>query len=94
MPKPTVAVPLIELGQLKPEFMSKIVEHMESKGFLERTNPKDKNCTNFIVFYRKPEDWAKLIYDWVNLTGRNGSVCTVYEIHSGDDSVDQGIRFT
>jgi ESCRT-II complex subunit VPS25 len=35
--------------------------------------------------WRKPEQLASDIYDWADANGFIGSVCTVYELHSGED---------
>ena len=35
------------------------------------------------------EEWADLIYSWVSDSGLTDTVCTLYELHSGDDTVDQ-----
>ena len=35
--------------------------------------------------WRTPEQLASDIYDWADTNGLVGSVCTVYELHSGED---------
>jgi ESCRT-II complex subunit VPS25 len=37
------------------------------------------------ILWRKPEELATDIYEWAAQTGNIGSVCTVYELHSGED---------
>lgn len=37
------------------------------------------------IMWRKPEQLASDIYDWADANGFIGSVCTVYELHSGED---------
>jgi len=37
------------------------------------------------ILWRKPEQLASDIYDWAEKNGFVGSVCTVYELHSGED---------
>jgi len=37
------------------------------------------------ILWRKPEQLASDIYDWAEAKGFIGSVCTVYELHSGED---------
>lgn len=32
------------------------------------------------VFWRRPEEWASLIENWVDSTGQKGTVLTLYEI--------------
>ena len=37
------------------------------------------------VLWRKPEELATDIYEWAVANGNIGSVCTIYELHSGED---------
>lgn len=37
------------------------------------------------MLWRKPEQLASDIYEWAMSNGHIGSVCTVYELHSGED---------
>eukprot|EP00521_Asterionellopsis_glacialis_P002415 CAMPEP_0195250504 /NCGR_PEP_ID=MMETSP0706-20130129/2735_1 /TAXON_ID=33640 /ORGANISM="Asterionellopsis glacialis, Strain CCMP134" /LENGTH=102 /DNA_ID=CAMNT_0040302479 /DNA_START=305 /DNA_END=613 /DNA_ORIENTATION=+ len=37
------------------------------------------------ILWRKPEQLASDIYEWAEANGFVGSVCTVYELHSGED---------
>ena len=37
------------------------------------------------ILWRKPEQLASDIYDWAVANGYVNSICTVYELHSGED---------
>ncbi|BGP36961.1 hypothetical protein JCM10449v2_000865 [Rhodotorula kratochvilovae] len=37
------------------------------------------------LYWRRPEEWAAVIYDWVKETGQTGSVMTFYELTEGGD---------
>lgn len=37
------------------------------------------------ILWRKPEELATDIYQWAKASGNIGSVCTLYELHSGED---------
>jgi ESCRT-II complex subunit VPS25 len=39
--------------------------------------------------WRTPEEWATLIYNWVCANGMTNTVCTLFELHSGDDTQGQ-----
>lgn len=47
-----------------------------------QTNSKSKTNKNstIVVFWRRPQEWATLISEWVDQTGQNGSVLTLYEL--------------
>ncbi|GAA6052328.1 hypothetical protein JCM3770_007254 [Rhodotorula araucariae] len=37
------------------------------------------------LYWRRPEEWASVIYDWVKETGQAGTVMTFYELTDGGD---------
>lgn len=45
----------------------------------------DEAKTECRVLWRKPEELATDIYKWAAATGNIGGVCTLYELHSGED---------
>ncbi|XP_031456435.1 vacuolar protein-sorting-associated protein 25 isoform X1 [Phasianus colchicus] len=49
----------------------------------------DKNKTSFMIMWRRPEEWGKLIYQWVSKNGLTNSVFTLYELISGDDTANE-----
>jgi len=42
------------------------------------------------IYWKRPEDWADLVYGWVDETGQKGSVLTVYELRESDSVSGQG----
>lgn len=36
------------------------------------------------VYWRRPEEWAQVLEEWVERTGQRGSVITLYEIQESD----------
>ncbi|CAG8607746.1 13687_t:CDS:2, partial [Funneliformis mosseae] len=47
--------------------------------------------TTAIIYWRKPEEWATLINNWVFEAGMTNSILTVYEIAHGDTT--EGLEF-
>lgn len=43
------------------------------------------------IWWRRPEEWADVVGDWVDATGQRGVVLTVYELLEGDATVSQGV---
>lgn len=69
--------------QLKyPEEVMQVVEDFVQHGHGEW---EDGNKTRCRILWRKPEQLAADIYHWAEQSGHIGSVCTVYELHSGED---------
>ncbi|MFH4973893.1 hypothetical protein AB6A40_000602 [Gnathostoma spinigerum] len=49
----------------------------------------DKTKTRCHVYWRRPEDWALLIYEWAISNGLLNTPCTLYEITQGDDVINE-----
>lgn len=41
-------------------------------------------CTQILIFWKTPDEWADELWGWVEENGLNGTVCTVYELLQGD----------
>lgn len=52
----------------------------------------DKSKTRCHIYWRRPEEWASLIYEWAVSNGLLNTPCTLYEITQGDD-VAQECKF-
>lgn len=42
------------------------------------------------LYWRKPEEWAELVENYVEESGQKGSVLTVYELVEGDGTKGNG----
>lgn len=73
-------------GRLSPEAIRSILDTLESKGNVEWQDEKKERC---LVMWRTPQEWGQLIYQWAVDCGLGSSVCTLYEIHSGEDTTEQ-----
>lgn len=51
-------------------------------------NPLKK--TGALIFWRRPAEWAQLVYKFVERIGGIGSIFTVYDLIEGDDSIKEG----
>ncbi|VDN30855.1 unnamed protein product [Gongylonema pulchrum] len=45
----------------------------------------DKGKNRCHIYWRRPEEWASLIYEWAVSNGLLNTPCTLYEITQGDD---------
>ena len=43
------------------------------------------------IYWRRPEEWAEVILNWIEETGQKGSVVTLYEITQGEATGGQGL---
>uniref|UniRef100_A0A8D0GLR5 Vacuolar protein-sorting-associated protein 25 n=1 Tax=Sphenodon punctatus TaxID=8508 RepID=A0A8D0GLR5_SPHPU len=68
--------------KLPLESIQVVLEELRKKGNLEWL---DKNKSSFLIMWRRPEEWGKLIYQWVSRNGMTNSVFTLYELSNGDD---------
>ncbi|XP_051530994.1 vacuolar protein-sorting-associated protein 25 [Myxocyprinus asiaticus] len=69
--------------KLSVEAIQVVFEELRKKGNLEWL---DKNKTRCLIMWRRPEEWGKLIYQWVYKNGMVNSVFTLYELSNGDDT--------
>uniref|UniRef100_A0A3Q1CFB0 Vacuolar protein-sorting-associated protein 25 n=1 Tax=Amphiprion ocellaris TaxID=80972 RepID=A0A3Q1CFB0_AMPOC len=69
--------------KLSIEAIQVVFEELRKKGNLEWL---DKNKSRCLVMWRRPEEWGKLIYQWVSKNGMVNSVFTLYELSNGDDT--------
>ena len=44
------------------------------------------------IYWRRPEEWAALLEEWVERTGQRGTVLTLYEIVEGEGSAREEFR--
>jgi len=60
-----------------------ILEYLQSVGHAE---PIDKKRNEWLVYWYTIEDYANMIYEWIQNTGQLHTVCTLYEISSGEST--------
>lgn len=68
--------------QLNPNEIQQVIDDFCAHGHGEW---QDTNRTVCRILWRKPEQLAADVYQWAERNGFVGSVCTVYELHSGED---------
>ncbi|RKP10287.1 putative vacuolar protein-sorting-associated protein [Thamnocephalis sphaerospora] len=73
---------------LSREFLLEILEALVAKGAgdAEWIDGTHREC---LIYWRRPDSWAQLIYHWVTETGQRGSVLTLHEITHGDMAASQ-----
>lgn len=74
-------------GRLNQEGILSIFDEIVSRGNGEWETKEKKRLT---IHWRKPEEWASMIYRWVNDRGQTDAILTLYEIQQGDDSAGEG----
>ena len=75
-----------EIGRkISDETFAAVLDDLVAHGNLEWSDPKSK--TRAHVYWRRPDQWAGLIYEWAKENSlANGGVCTFYEIIESDES--------
>jgi len=69
--------------ELSPDDIQQVMEDFVKHGNGEWDDPQSK--TRCRILWRKPEQLATDIYQWAEANGYINSICTVYELHSGED---------
>ncbi|CDK27067.1 unnamed protein product [Kuraishia capsulata CBS 1993] len=68
---------------IKPDMSLEILNTMVSQGKAKWKDPKNHKMGIYIYWYSL-EAWADMIYDWIENTGQQNSVLTIYEIRKGE----------
>lgn len=55
---------LTSTGKLQPPALKQLLAHMATQGSAAADPPKQ--TTTYLLYWRKPEEWGQLIYDWVS----------------------------
>lgn len=75
--------------RLPDEAIATVLEDLQSRGNIEWI---DKSKKRAHVYWRSPEEWGSLIYNYVKDRGMVNTVCTFYELTEGADTVDQNFH--
>ncbi|CCT70153.1 related to VPS25-vacuolar protein sorting [Fusarium fujikuroi] len=68
-----------------------VISYMHTDGRVEYVGGKSTGDVVFL-YWRKPEEWAELVENYVEETGQKGSVLTVYELVEGDGTKGNDIH--
>ncbi|KAI0664498.1 ESCRT-II complex vps25 subunit [Cubamyces menziesii] len=69
--------PRINRRLLSPH-LSAILADMVAKGHAVYEPPRQ--TSSVLLYWRTPEEWAQVLYDWANSTGQLNTIMTFYEI--------------
>lgn len=70
------------------ELINDIFTYLISLHNAEWVNPKNKKQGILILWYTI-EEWAHILYEWIDASGQNGAILTIYELQRGDMSKSQ-----
>ncbi|RXG55107.1 Vacuolar protein-sorting-associated protein 25 [Armadillidium vulgare] len=72
---------------LSPESVLVVLDELAQRGNLEWTDKK-----RALLFWRSPAEWAEKIYSWVQNSNRINTVCTLYELTQGDETINEAFH--
>lgn len=81
------------VGKIDREFLQELLTEMvktEKAAWLPSANPNKKSTA--LIYWRRPAEWAQLIYKFVERIGGIGSIYTVYDLTEGDECSKEGKR--
>ncbi|XP_066919493.1 vacuolar protein-sorting-associated protein 25-like [Clytia hemisphaerica] len=73
--------------KLAMEDIVMVLDTLAKTGHVEWDNDKEKQ--RCFVMWRTPDEWGEQIYKWIGDNGMLDTVCTLYELHSGDDTTNE-----
>lgn len=68
--------------RLSNDDVQKVMDNLCESGHGEWMDSEKTRCR---ILWRKPEQLATDLYEWASANGYINSVCTLYELHSGED---------
>jgi ESCRT-II complex subunit VPS25 len=68
--------------RLDARAIAEVMDDVVARGHGEWIDEARTQCR---ILWRKPEELATDIYRWAAANGQVGGVCTLYELHSGED---------
>ena len=75
--------------QLAMNDVREVIDFMASKAGDERAEWLSLDKSSCWIWWRKPEEWATMIGNWVEGTGQKGVVLTLYELKEGEATEEQ-----
>ncbi|KAM3960924.1 vacuolar protein sorting 25 [Aphomia sociella] len=72
--------------KLSQEAILTILEDMGKTG---RAAPIDKSKNIWEVYWHSLDEWGNMVYSWASNNGLNNSVCTIFELREGENTVDE-----
>ncbi|ORX99846.1 subunit of ESCRT-II complex [Basidiobolus meristosporus CBS 931.73] len=67
-----------------------IIDELVKQGMAEWLPPTTQK-SSALIYWRKPEEWANMIYGWVKENGLTNTVLTVFEVLHGENT--EGLEF-
>lgn len=72
--------------KLSQEAILTILEDMSKNG---RAAPIDKSKNLWEIYWHSLDEWGNMVYNWACNNGMNNSVCTLFELREGDNTVNE-----
>ena len=72
---------MMVVGRVNGSMARELLSNLVSSG-----NAEQISKSTFLMYWKKPTQWADTIYEYVQRTGMTGSVVTVYELILGDEA--------
>jgi ESCRT-II complex subunit VPS25 len=85
--------------RVSESFLKEIVEFMVKEGRAEYIGGKGGKAGAVAVggggtvwiWYKRPEEWAQIIHEWVEETAQKNTVLTLYELTESEATLSQGM---
>ncbi|RXK39211.1 hypothetical protein M231_03568 [Tremella mesenterica] len=68
--------------RLQTTSLKTLMLHMTERNQAAPDPPKQTSV--YLLYWRKPDEWGGIIYDWITENGMNNTILTWYELTDGD----------
>ncbi|XP_011305258.1 vacuolar protein-sorting-associated protein 25 [Fopius arisanus] len=84
------ATPLFNNTEIKRKLSIEVVQLiLDSLLKSGKASPLDKSKQRWLIYWHTLDEWGETIYNWAQMNGLIGSVCTLFELIQGDNTVDE-----
>ncbi|PAV85334.1 hypothetical protein WR25_22836 [Diploscapter pachys] len=75
--------------RLSAEGVKAVFDYLEQHKHVEWLDSSKTRCH---IYWRRPDEWGSLVYEWAVGNGLLNTPCTLYEITQGDDTVQESFH--
>ncbi|KAJ3153677.1 Vacuolar protein-sorting-associated protein 25 [Geranomyces michiganensis] len=87
MQKPIPIYVRFVIGRLDRDSIIAVIDELVNQGNAEWDSPQSRD--QCLILWRKPDEWASILSAWAFESGHTNTICTMYELLHGDDTVGQ-----
>lgn len=66
-----------------------VFDYLEQQKHVEWKDKAKRRCN---IYWRRPDEWGQLIYEWASSSGLLNTIVTFYDLTQGEDTLDESFH--